>query len=239
MEVRLNCKMVKDNQRTIIVIEGSTAERDKLVSDILSVYYNDNLPSMPSPTAPSCSLSETQDNTSCMNPNHLRIPVVEDLEEVQSDDNTSIPTMEEISHMEDFTTSYSKGVIICNGKYKGMTAAQALSQDKEIALTELFDYAKRLPNGTHEKEEIVKHCKQYMFNLPNMKYYYTTRKAKLDFLFVISKIVTLQPFIMGYRSLADFSNVAQDMEIERVFDAVTQSLQDRATQNATVRLLNE
>lgn len=231
MEIRLNCKMVKDDQRTIIVIEGATSERDKLVADILNIYCGD--PQLPQDSA------DTSTNNGDLHSNpELTIQNVEGLEPIPEVEDTSIPSMEEISQMEDFSKNFARGIAICGGKYKGMTTPQALNRDREVALVELFEYAKTLPNGTHEKEEIVKHCKQYMYELPNSQYLYQTKDDKLNFLATISKMADLQSFIMGYRHLNDFIESAQDAEIDRVFESVTQFLQDRATQTHTVRLLN-
>lgn len=215
MNERITTKMVKDDDRTVIVIEGADAERDKAVFRILSTYYGlEN-------AAPQNS-EEPQE-----------IPTVKGLEAPPQLD-VELPSDTDFAKMTNYTPElFNRGEVISGGKYKGETAAGVLERDKEIALVELFTYARKIPNG-NEKGEIVRQCKQFMYNLPDLRSFYSGRARKIQFLNTISKIMTLNPFVTGYPDFRNFCNFATDSEIDQAFTAVTKSLQDRALRNNTV-----
>lgn len=215
MNERITTKMVKDGDRTVIVVEGAEAERDKAVFRILSTYYGlEN--AMPQED------SEPQE-----------IPTVKGVEAPPKLD-VELPSDTDFAKMTNYTPElFNRGGVISDGKYKGKTVTAVLERDKEIALAELFSYARELPK-CDEKNEIVKQCKQFMYNLPNLRSLYPNRADKAAFLATVSKIMTLAPFVTGYADLTNFCDFAQDDEIERVFDTVLKALQDRALRNNTV-----
>lgn len=215
MSERLNIKMVKDNNRTVIVVDGPTIERDQAVFQILSTYYG----LTPQPAAEDKESSDV-------------IPAVKGLSDISEPEST-IPNDEEISKMTSYEKLYRAGELISGGQYHGLTAMQALERDKEVALVTLFSYAKSLPDSA-EKKEIVKCCRQFMYDLPAIRNTYSSRDHKLSFLSNIAKMTPITTFINGYQDFPDFKQYAQDSEVETVFVAVTKALQDRSLRHNSV-----
>lgn len=204
---RVSFKMVKDGNRTVIVIEGAAAERDAAVFQILQAYCGFATPD-PSPI----------------------IPVVEQLEPVVPAQADDIPSDKEIGKMTSYADIYARGNTITGGAYKGKTAAQALASDKSKALAALFIYARELV-PSKEKEDIVRSCKQFMHDLPMTVNQYPKREDKVEFLQNVSSLMHISTFVNGYQDFGSFCKFATDEEINACFLQAIKTLQDRAIKN--------
>lgn len=208
---RVNFKMVKDGNRTVIQIIGPSPQSDELALRILKAYcgYED------SDAANRESLSEDVVEHTC----HLEAPAFEQDETLDEETIDALPDYQEIAN----ETSNR----ISSGAYIGMTATEALQRDKGKALGALFVYAKNIPDS-FEKQDIIKSCRYFMSCLPMTREEYPTRDDKVDFIQDVAKMMQIAPFINGYTDLTSFCNYASDAEVEATFIAVTQTLQDRS-----------
>lgn len=204
---RISFKMVKDGNRTVVVIEGAAAERDAATFQILQAYCGLETPN-PSPA----------------------IPVVEQLEPVEPVQAEEIPADDEIGKMTPFADIYARGNTITNGPYQGKTAAQALASDKSKALAALFVYVRKLA-PSEEREDIIRSCKQFMHDLPMTINQYPNREDKVDFLQNVSSLMHISTFVNGYQDFGSFCQFATDAEIEACFLQTVKTLQDRAVKN--------
>lgn len=206
---RFGFNMVKDGDRTVIVLNGTTPEKDELIWKILNAYCELESPGK-SDTVPDA-------------PTDKPIPVVSDMEPVESD----VEDVPDSNALPSYETLREAGKEISSGPYKGMTAQQALAQDKSKALAELFKYSYYLPTS-EERSEIVLSCKQFMDNLPNMAGYYNTRERIADFAKDMSVMMKIGPFIAGYPDLDSFIASATDEEMSNLFLAIAKTMQDRS-----------
>jgi len=204
---RVSFKMVKDGNRTVIVIEGAAAERDAAAFQVLQSYCGLGTPS-PSPT----------------------IPVVEQLEPVAPTPTDTIPSNEEIEKMTQYADIYARDNTITGGPYQGKTARQALASDKSKALAVLYTYVRKLA-PSKEREDIIRSCKQFMRDLPMTISQYPKRENKVEFLQNVSTLMHISTFVNGYQDFGSFCQFATDEEIETCFLQTIKTLQDRADKN--------
>lgn len=205
---RIDFKMVKDGNRTVIVIDGATAERDAAALQLLQLYAG-------------LEPAEQSDT----------IAQVEHLEPVPRQDD--IPDEKTVATLPSFADIAKCGKLISNGTYKDMTAAQALNVDKSKALAELFAYARGIPQSA-EKDDIVASCKQWMYDLPAMRSEYPNRKSRVEFLVNIAPMMAVGAFCTayGYPDFKSFCDYATDLEVNNVFINVTNALQQRSEGSA-------
>ncbi len=215
---RMDFKMVKDGSRTIIVLDGADSETDAALYRILCAACGIEAPIGAAEQAVTAeSLPTTR---------------VEGLSPAPEAD--KIPSADAINQMDSYADILRRGTTISSGAYKGMTAQQVLNKDKEAGMATLFTYARQLPSGA-ERDAISKACKQFMFDLPNMRHLYPTRDDKLSFLTHVSKMMNIDALVNGYKDLRDFESYASDDEVNNVFVIATKALQERSTQNSAVQ----
>lgn len=213
----LTARMVKDFQRSIIVLSGDKKERDRFATKIANIYLGFlkiKPEQLPQERVVQDKIPETK---------YLAQP---------TEDTSPVPSAEQIGGMKNYAELYQQNDIMTGGPYKGMSAAAALTLDKDKALSLLFGYAYRLPNGP-EKANISLCCKQFMRDLSFIKNDYETREQKLRFLRSASSIMKIELFLNGYSDLAAFAQSAQDSEITLVFEAVIKTLEERGTRSTS------
>lgn len=205
---RIDFKMVKDGNRTVIVIDGATAERDATALQLLQLYAG---------------LESAEQSDAIAQVEHLE-PVPQ-----QND----IPDEKTVEALPSFADIAKRGKCISSGTYKNMTAAQALKLDKSKALAALFLYAREIPQSA-EKDDIVASCKQWMYDLPAMRSEYSDRKSRVEFLVNIAPMMAVNAFCTayGYPDFKSFCDYATDLEVNNVFINVTNTLQQRSEGSA-------
>lgn len=210
----LTIKMLKDKGRTVLIINGADKDRDEAAFRLVSAYMTGSVPDI---------LPEVREQQpEATPPIEVRgLAAVAAPEEQMLSDSA-------ILQMEDYASYRRRGShCISSGAYKGLTPYEALRQQNEIALVELFTLASSMePSG--ERDEIVKACKQYMANLPGIaNELYANRDDKLRFIKNTSKMAPIGQFINGYHDVDAFCAGAMDNEIENVFSSLVWHFSDR------------
>lgn len=234
---RLDFKMVKDGMRTIIVLDGADSDTDRALFRLLSQLCGLE-PGTPGETRTDGEAPQTAaaENGSDDAPDYLKEPEIDSVQGLGqvSTPKGNIPSAEEISKMDSYEEIIKRGKTISGGSYKGMTAAQVLERDRDAGLATLFIYARSLP-ACEERDDISKQCRQFMFDLPNMRHLYPTRDDKVSFLTNVAKLMKVEALINGYEDFRTFCDYASDDEVENVFIVATKALQERSTQNSVVK----
>jgi hypothetical protein len=141
-----------------------------------------------------------------------------------------VPTEEDFRRMESSAAGDPDlGPTVSIGLYQGVYPAQALNKDGVKALVELFNVAKKLPDGS-EKNAITSECKIFMANkLVVWVSRINARQDTIDFLDAVKGIAPVDKLANGYgfTSCRDLCNLGSDDEIKVLFDAVVTSLQER------------
>ena len=216
MNTKQNTQILKDGERTVIIIEGASKEQDEIAFKIISAYN-------------ALALGITCDDvTPTQNPTETKneIVKVEGLEPLPETRTTS-PSIGEIDKMEPYADIRARdNFLIPDGDYKGKTATEALQRDGELALVRLCEYIKR-HKGSSECGEVIAICKQYMISLPYEVQKFTTRERKCNFLNTISHIAPISVIINGYANLKSFCEVASDEEIDIAVYNLAAALSER------------
>lgn len=243
---KLSIQMLKDNGRTVIILEGSSRERDEMAYKIVSAYLapeenqgkNEEFASVQSNAVENTPPKKELDNvvplkTAFQTKNALEkpseIPEVRGLKPIKHKDEPF-----EISDKAESYQAYRRRgtQIISIGRFKGLTPVEALTQYNEVALVELFHVASNL-SECEERAEIIRSCKQYMYNLPELAgEKYQTRDDMVKFIRCVAEMVAIDVFINGYANLDSFCNGAGDSEIEAVFTNIIWSLAERGNRVA-------
>lgn len=224
----LNIKMLKDNGRTVIIIDGSDRERDEAAFHIVSAYMTEA--PAEAVITPATQESEVAGITQKQNASIPPAPEIREIKGLAPVKSTpaSMPTEAEIASMEPYAIARQRGrYIISTGTYTGMTPVEALVQGDAAALVELFNVSKQM-GESQEKQDIIAACKQYMTMLPERgAELYVTREDKLKFINTAAPIVSIDTFINGYASLDSFTAVANDDDIQNIFSSMLWSLAGR------------
>lgn len=128
--------------------------------------------------------------------------------------------------------TYSEGLILTEGAYKGISASQALHRYGEKALVDLFHYAKT----THDqarKEAVCTACKNYMSTALEAKKQSIVSEDEIDdFIRTVVPIIDVQKMLQmfTYQNLEDFLAAADYDEKKLAFDGVIDSLVQRGRQ---------
>jgi|GEM_PF-3349299 len=217
---KLQVQMLKDGKRTVIIVNGASAEQDELVYKIVSAYYASGL-------GMEVAVPETEDRLDSEEENLL-------FEEVKGltpppEPKHEVPTDEEVGDMEPYHIARSRNQhLISQGEYANMTALEALHQDNELALVRLHKYATGMKDSA-EKDEIISTCKQYMVSLPAKTREFFTRERKCRFAKTIADMATISPFISGYMDLNSFEMYASDEEINNTVINLAAALCERGS----------
>lgn len=217
--MNVEAKMLKDGNRTIIIIEGSDEERDDLAWKILRTYFG--FLDEPIDDASMSDSAETSEPQPI--PGLLEVQGLEPVQETP----LKVPTDEELNNMEDYRLSRQRNHhLVPFGPYKGQTPIEALHKDREAALVAFFNMAAQMQDCP-EKEEIIRSCKQFMSTMASLIPDYPDRESKVKCLSMLSKMGGLGQIINGYQSIADFCNYASDSEVETAFIQTMYSFQER------------
>jgi len=247
----LNIKMLKDNGRTVIYIEGADRERDEAAYAIVQSYMSGMLKSVAEPVvskvpaeSPKQDIKDEEEpvpnSPDDEPPEPENKPDVQDgIQEVEglapaSSVKEEMPSAENLLKMEDYVIARRHGAKeVSTGKYAGKTPEDALKEDNELALVELFAVAQNMKSRNEEFHSIVNACKQYMAILPyESEKLYPTPERKIAFIKNISSIVPIKTFINGYADLDTFCTAAGYEEINAAFINIVSSLEQRGTQSA-------
>ena len=240
----LNIKMLKDNGRTVIIIDGADRARDEAAYHIINAYIGTQDVPDPAPASlagPNTGATESlQENSGgdlvAQKPSVLHKEKVIEAPPFQEVIGLSpapapkqeMPTEDAIGRMEDYALARQRGTdIISRGTYAGMTPISALTQYNDFALAELFSIASTM-SACDEKAEIIRACKQHMASLPETgNNLYTTRDEKIQFIKNMANMTPIETFINGYVGLNEFCLAANDAEINNAFSGIIWSLADR------------
>ena len=237
-------KMLKDGNRTVIVIEGANEEQDELAYEIIQKLYATKfkkqtqeqpaiLPfeeksespvvdAVPEEVLPEEAKTE---EAPVLESEESLAPPIRQVEGLEPPAAEAAPTTEELDSMIPYEIARRRTAeIMSGGPYSGMTATEALHRYEEAALAPLNSYAKTLPNGK-EKEIIIKVCKTFMMNIDPSRFIGRDRKAA--FLRNIAKMTTVAPFIGGYQSVDSFVRNVSDAEMESCINDLASALRDR------------
>lgn len=215
-------KILRDNDRIAIIIEGAEDERIEGMYRVLDAFYHFD----PAPATP------VEDGTS-KQPTQARAPLagmaqVKGLQSAPSDAEP-MPTQEQLDKMPLYTgIGQYPHPKLSAGPYQGMTATDALNKDRERALFTLFCYVRRIRQMTPERADIIQSCRSFMYDLPNLASLYDTREKQIDCLTTLSKMGGIDSHINGWPSFTVFAQSASDDEVNIVFDQVMYSFRARA-----------
>lgn len=123
---------------------------------------------------------------------------------------------------------YLENLVMTAGKYKGLTAAQALIEQKEIALVELFEQAKQMKDSK-EKEAICKACKGYMATELEGRLSITGEEEITQFIHILSPLIDEDKLMhmFTYRNLEEFLVVAHYEEKLLAYQSIIKNLIQR------------
>ena len=248
-----NIRLLKDNNRTIIVIDGQDVAITDAVNAFVAMFLNGQLDKQSQknvdngnlaasvsktdvvaannePTADNVSDDDnnvtTMSNVANLIPARDTVPGLEPAAIVSID----VPTDDEMDRMEAVASGQAvEPVKMSGGDYAGKTCLEALGKDGIKALARMFQYAKTLKNG-EERDTVVSVCKAYlsgnfMFEVSNC----TTRFDKTKFLDTVADITPIDEISHGLGMLKykDFKTLASDDDVDQLFKAVSSSLMKR------------
>lgn len=233
-ENKLQIRMLKDGNRTVIVVDGPTKEMDEAAFTLIQQYYAAALQieldsisaTPPEPVSPLEDVPETPEASTPV-VLHQQEAVIETVKNISAPSETIVtPTISK--NAIDYSVARKRNnEVISDGKYKGMTTIEALQKYEERAFIDLIGYYKVAENEA-EKEEIKKTLRQFMTELPNITEQFLTRERRESFLKTVSEEYNPVGFINGYPNMKSFITNASDEEINTATQSFAQALCARA-----------
>jgi len=237
-------QMLKDGNRTIIVIDGPSEEQDAAIHAMMQHLCKMFAPNpCPPPTVAKQSSSvqtapappkekmpdvvKKESEMPSVPKAEEKVLVVEGLEPAVP---LSAPSSEDLaravpySPMQEISSERMTG-----GPYVGLTPSEVLHEIEEAALHPLNAYATSLPENSRERACIVRYCKQWLSCVDVSRYY--GRDRLVAFLKNVARFTSLAVFINGYASVAAFVANATDDEIRNAAEAVASALRERGATN--------
>lgn len=216
----MNVNILKDGNRTFVIIEGAPEERDELVYKVVQAYV--------APPKIAEQIKEETPDVQEPSPDVI-VDEVKYLEPVKISE-PSIPSEKELSEMATYLPpSLMKTITVSFGKYKGMTPTAALRKDHEVALVEFFKSIVKAKISPEERMAIVKACKSYMRRLPDELYLLDNKAKQMSFIRTTSQMVNMDAVLkrFGFNSIEALERQATDQKVAETVNVIAGIIRQR------------